>query len=320
MTKSHTTNTFTGYALYLSASILFALNGTVSKAILLTGIDAARLSQLRVTAAFLILLIFLAILKPRALRITWREIPLLLVYGILGVAMTQYLYFVALTYLPVGVALLIEFTSPLMVALYMRFMWKLPTRKTVWLALVMALSGLAMVAQVWLGFSLNATGVIAAFGAAVALSIFYLVGDKQLRAPQPRDAVSLTMYAFAASALFWALVQPWWSFPWEKISGVSEPLGSAGFELPLWLLALYMIVLGTVFPFWLVVASLKHLRASQASTIGLTEPLFATIIAWVLLGESLTGIQLVGGLLILLGVFVAERSRKNSEIVDTLVP
>lgn len=320
MTKSHTTNTFTGYALYLSASILFALNGTVSKAILLTGIDAARLSQLRVTAAFLILLIFLAILKPRALRITWREIPLLLVYGILGVAMTQYLYFVALTYLPVGVALLIEFTSPLMVALYMRFMWKLPTRKTVWLALVMALSGLAMVAQVWLGFSLNATGVIAAFGAAVALSIFYLVGDKQLRAPQPRDAVSLTMYAFAASALFWALVQPWWSFPWEKISGVSEPLGSAGFELPLWLLALYMIVLGTVFPFWLVVASLKHLRASQASTIGLTEPLFATIIAWVLLGESLTGIQLVGGFLILLGVFVAERSRKNSEIVDTLVP
>lgn len=320
MTNSHTTNPFTGYALYLSASILFALNGTVSKSILLTGIDAARLSQLRVTAAFFILLIFLAILKPRALRITWREIPLLLVYGILGVAMTQYLYFVALTYLPVGVSLLIEFTSPLMVALYMRFMWKIPTRKTVWLALVMALIGLAMVAQVWLGFSLNATGVIAAFGAAVALSIFYLVGDKQLRAPKPRDAVSLTMYAFAASALFWAVVQPWWSFPWEKISGVSEPLGSAEIELPLWLMATSMVVLGTVIPFWLVVASLKHLRASQASTIGLTEPLFATIIAWVLLGESLTGIQLVGGFLILLGVFVAERSRKNTEIIDTLVP
>ena len=320
MTKSHTTGPFTGYVLYLTASILFSLNGTVSKAILLTGIDPARLSQLRVTAAFLIVLIFLAIVNPRALKITWKEIPLLMVYGILGVAMTQYLYFVALTYLPVGVSLLIEFTSPLMVALWMRFMWKVPTRKTVWVALVMALVGLAMVAQVWLGFSLNVTGVIAAFGAAISLSIFYLLGDKQLRAPQPRDAVSLTMYAFAAAAIFWAIVQPWWNFPWEKLSGDSEPLGSANVELPLWLMSTSMIVLGTVLPFWLVIASLKYLRASQASTIGLTEPLFATIIAWILLGEALTAVQMLGGFLILLGVFIAERSRSNTRIIDTIAP
>lgn len=320
MTKSPQSHQFTGYLLYLTASLLFSLNGTVSKAILLTGIDPARLSQLRVTAAFLIVLIFLAIFNPKALKITWKEIPLLLVYGILGVAMTQYLYFVALTYLPVGVSLLIEFTSPLMVALWMRFMWKVPTRKTVWVALVMALVGLAMVAQVWLGFSLNVTGVIAAFGAAISLSIFYLLGDKQLRAPEPRDAVSLTMYAFAAASIFWAIAQPWWSYPWEKLSGVSEPLGSVNAQFPLWLMSISMIVLGTVLPFWLVVASLKYLRASQASTIGLTEPLFATIIAWILLGEALTGVQLVGGFLILLGVFIAERSRNNTRIIDTIAP
>jgi len=307
----HKSGQVTGYTLYLIAAVLFSLNGTVSKSILLTGMDPERLSQLRVTAAFLILLIFIAVFRPSALKLRRSEIPLLLAYGIFGVAMTQYLYFLALVYLPVGISLLIEFTAPLMVALWMRFAWKEPTRKTVWLALGMAIAGLALVAQVWLGFTLNSTGVLAAFGAAVSLSIFYLLGDKQLRVPEPRDPVSLTMWAFAAAALFWAILQPWWTFPWELLSGDTEPLGSIGFQLPLWLMSTSMVITGTVLPFWLVLASMKYLRASQASTVGLTEPLFATIIAWVLLGESLTFIQLIGGALILFGVFLAENSRSK---------
>lgn len=308
----------TGYFLYLIASVLFALNGTVSKSILLTGIDPERLSQLRVTAAFVILLIFVAITRPKRLKLRKKEIPMLIAYGILGVAMTQYLYFVSLVYLPVGVALLIEFTAPILVALWMRFAWREPTRKTVWLALAMALVGLALVAQVWMGFSLNATGVIAAAGAAVSLAIFYLLGDKQVRSENARDPVSLTMWGFGAAALFWAIVQPWWSFPWERLSGATDPLGSVGWEIPIWIMATSMVVLGTVIPFWLVVESLRHLRASQASTVGLTEPLFATIIAWIVLSESLTWVQMGGGALILLGVFLAEKSRANTVVDNPL--
>ncbi|MGB4325212.1 MAG: EamA family transporter [Candidatus Nanopelagicales bacterium] len=306
---------YTGYFLYLIASVLFALNGTVSKAILMTGIDTERLSQLRVTVAFLVLLTFVAIKRPNALRLKRKEIPVLIAYGILGVAMTQYLYFVALVYLPVGVALLIEFTAPVMVALWMRLVWKEPTRKTVWLALGMAIAGLALVAQIWNGFALNAVGVIAALLAAVSLTIFYILGDKQMRVENHRDPVSLVMWGFAAAALFWAIVQPWWSFPWDLLSGDSEPLGSAEFIFPIWSLSIYLVLLGTVIPFWLTVESLKHLRASQASTVGLTEPLFATIIAWILLGESLTLVQLSGGALILVGVFVAEHSRNRTRAV-----
>ena len=98
----------TGYLLYLVAACLFALNGTISKSILLSGIDPARLSQLRVTLAFLILLVVVAITRPSALRVRRKEIPVLLAFGILGIAMTQYLYFVAINLLPVGIALLIE--------------------------------------------------------------------------------------------------------------------------------------------------------------------------------------------------------------------
>ncbi len=291
------------------ASVLFALNGTVAKSILLTGIDPARLSQLRVTGAFLLLLLFVAITRPQALRLSKKEIPILLAYGILGVAMTQYLYFVALTYLPVSVALLIEFTAPVMIALWFRFAWREPTKRTVWIALGMALTGLALIAQVWLGFTLNAAGVIAALAAAVALSIFYILGDKQMRVENPRDPISLTMWGFAAGSLFWAITQPWWSFPWEALSGNTEPLSDANISFPIWIMAFWMILFGTVITFSLVLTSMKHLRASQASTVGLTEPLFATMIAWVLLGEALNAIQVLGGALILLGVFVAERAR-----------
>jgi drug/metabolite transporter (DMT)-like permease len=299
----------TGYALYLLAAFLFALNGTVSKSILLTGMDPARLSQLRVTGAFLILLAFVAINRPHTLRIRKGEVWILLTYGILGVAMTQYLYFVAIRYLPVSVALLIEFTAPIMVALWFRFGLKEPTRQLVWAALGLAMLGLALVAQVWQGFTLNLIGVLAAFGAAVALSIYYVLGDKQVRPPEPRDPVSLTMWGFGAASLFWFIAQPWWGFPWETLSGVSEPLGSAGITLSIPALSVWMIVMGTVIPFWLAVSAMKHIRASQASTIGLTEPLLATIIAWLVLGEVLTPMQILGGVLILTGVIVAERSR-----------
>ena len=301
-----------GYTLYLLGALTFALNGTVSKAILMSGVDSARLSQLRVTGAFIFLLAFVAVDRPQQLKIHRKEWPFLVAYGIFGVAMTQYLFFVALRYLPVGIALLIEFTAPVFVALWFRFVLKEPTRRTVWLALTVALIGLALVAEVWRGFSFEVIGLIAALGAAFALSAHYLITDRQMRQPEPRDPVSLTMWGFGFAALFWVIVQPWWTFPWTELSGTSDAsLGSILGQRPLWVLSGWMIVMGTVVPFWLVVASMRHLRASQASVIGLTEPLLAIVIAWLVLAESLAFVQLVGGALILLGVVLAERSRRQ---------
>jgi len=300
---------FTGYALYLTAAFLFAMNGTVSKSILLSGIEASRLSQIRVTAAFLLVAIVLLFTNRRGFVITKAELPALVIYGVLGVAMTQYLFFIAIAVMPVGIALLIEFTAPILVALWFRFGLREPTKRLVWLALILALIGLALVAQVWQGFTLNPIGVTAAFGAAIALAIYYLLGDRQVRPPFNRDPVSLTMWGFALAALFWAIAQPWWSFPWEALQGSGYPLGESGPAVPLSFLTAWMVVLGTATPFWLVVASLKHLRASQASVVGMTEPLLAILVAWVALGEVLTPIQIIGGIIVLVGVFLAERSR-----------
>ena len=298
-----------GYLLYLGAAVLFGINGTVSKFILLSGVESARLSQLRVTAAFVVLLAVVALTNRPALRLRRGELGLLVAYGVLGVAMTQWLYFVAIARLPVGVALLIEFTAPFMVALWVRFGLHQPVPGRVWGALVIALLGLSMVAQVWSGFVLDGLGVLAGFGAAAALAVYYLLGERGVHGPYPRDAVSLTLWGFGAAALFWFVVQPWWSFPWSTLATTVQPFGSGSSDIPVTWFVVWMVVLGTVVPFWLVVKSLHHLSASQASVVGMTEPVIASLVAWVLLGEVLTPVQLVGGFVVLGGVLLAERSR-----------
>jgi drug/metabolite transporter (DMT)-like permease len=259
-----------------------------------------------VTFAFLILLAFVAVTNPRTLRIRRAELGPIAAYGVLGVAMTQWLYFVAIERMPIGIALLIEFTAPIMVVLGVRFAWHRPVRNTVWLGLAMALAGLAMVAQVGGGVTLSPLGVAAAFGAATALAVYYLLGET---AGRQRDPVSLTLWGFGFASLLWAVALPWWGFPWDSLQGTATPFGAGSAEVPLWGLASSMVVLGTIVPFWLVLAAIRHIGAAGAAIIGMVEPFIAALVAWLVLDEVLTPLQLAGGVIVLGGVLVAERAR-----------
>jgi drug/metabolite transporter (DMT)-like permease len=298
-----------GYALYLVAAFLFSLNGTVAKTVMANGVDVWRLSELRSTGSFLVLLAVVALTNRPALRLQRGEVPLLLVYGLLGIASTQALYFFSIQRLPIGVSLLIEFTSPLVIALWFHFGLHQRTRPAVWAGLVLALLGLAVVAQVWRGFTLDPLGVAAAVGAMLALVVYFLSADAQVRGPFHRDPVSLTMWGMGAAAASWAIVLPWWGYPWGSLAGTALVEGTGALAWPVPLLVGYVIVLGTVVPFSLVVLSMQHLRASQASVVGMTEPIIATGIAWVVLGEVLSPAQLVGAVMVLGGILLAELNR-----------
>ncbi len=318
MSQTQRRNPAVGYALYLTAAALFGFNGTVSKTLLATGISAARLSQLRVSLALLVMLAVVLVTRRASLRITsWAELRLLAGYGIAGVMMTQFLYFVAIHLIPVGITLIIEFMSPFLVAFWMWGRHGERVSARVWSGMGVAFLGLVLIAQVWQGFVLNGLGVLAAFGAMVALAAYFVLGERATAAPHNRDAVSVTMFGFAGAALVWAIVQPWWSFPWHYLQGDSEPWGSMGWRLPLPLLVASMVLLGTVTTFWLVVASFQHISATQASSIGMLEPVLASVIAWMLIGESLTFWQVVGILVSAAGILYAERSRITpAEYVD----
>jgi len=296
-----------GYACVVAAAVLFAVNGTVSKVILDTGISSLRLTELRCAGALIGLGLLLMALDPRRLRVSRRELPLLAAFGICGVAATQWFYFVAIARLPVGIALLFEYTAPVLVALWARFVLHEPVRNRVWAALALALGGLALVAEIWTGSTLDGLGVAAAFAAAIALAAYYLLGEHSTTS---RDPLSTTFWSFVFATAFWTLLQPWWSFPGSSLTGSTSLLGNvADASLPVWTLAAWMVVLGTIAPFVLVLTGLRHLPAIRVGVVGMLEPVLAAAVAWVWLGESLSTVQLAGGLVVLVGIVLAQTAR-----------
>jgi drug/metabolite transporter (DMT)-like permease len=296
-----------GYVYLVVAAALFALNGTVSKVILAAGMSAMRLTELRCTGAALGLLLVLLVVAPGRIRISAREIPLLAAYGVAGVALTQCFYFVAIARMPVSIALLLEYTAPLMVALWARFVFRQPVRNRVWAALGLSLAGLALVAEVWQGSTLNGVGVAAALVAAVALAAYYLLGE---HSASSRDPLSTTFWAFVFASLLWSVVQPWWSFPLGETRGSTSLLGNLDdVSLPLWTLMLCMVVLGTIVPFVLVLSGLHHLPATRVGMVGMLEPVLAGVVAWAWLGEALSAVQLAGAVVVLAGIVLAQTSR-----------
>jgi drug/metabolite transporter (DMT)-like permease len=294
----------------VTSALLFGFNGSVSKVMLLGGFQSEPLTELRSMGAFLGLLAIVLVTRPATLRVPWRELPVIAAYGILGIAATQWLYFVAIVRLPVGIALLLEFTAPLLVALWARFVQKEQVGRRVWVALALSLAGLALVAQVWGGLSLNGVGVAAGVTAAFVLCLYFVLGEHMV---SDRDPVSLTCLAFGFAALFWSIARPWWSFPFSLLGKQVSLLGNYGdIQVPMWLLALSNIVLGTIVPFTLSIASLRHLRARQVGLLGMVEPVAATAIAFFWLAENLHPIQIVGGAVVLTGVIMAETSRAGA--------
>ena len=296
-----------GYAMVAIAATLFAVNGSVMKVVLDSTLTPLQLTQIRQTCAAFLFLILLAAFAPRRLRVGRRELLLLVVFGLVGVALQQWLYLVAIKHVPIGVALLIVFTAPLFVALFARFVDREQIGRRVWLAVFLCIAGLALVVEIWTGLAFDAIGVTAAFGSALVLSGYLLVAERERR---HRDAASLLFYGFLFAAIFWAVVQPLWDFPWSTLDdSVSLQGNLAAYSAPIWLLVGFIVVIGTFVTFLLLTGSLRHISATRASIVASLEPVVATVIAWVWLGESFGTTQLVGGAIVIAGILAAQSAR-----------
>jgi drug/metabolite transporter (DMT)-like permease len=295
-----------GVVMVLASGALFAVNGTVSKLVLRAGFDAPQLTLLRAAGAFAGLLLISAALRPgvRRLRVRRDEIPLLIVYGLSGFFLVPMLYFVAISRMPVGIALLFEYTAPLLVALWARFGQRQRVRPRLWGGLALSLAGLACVAEVWGDLRLDGLGVTAGLGAAVLLAFYYVLGARGI---ERRDTLSLTTWAFGASAVAGLIIRAVTAGTggWEPLAARTD----AG--IPVVLLCCYVVILGSIGPYLLVAAALRHLPATSVGILGMVEPVLAAAIAWVTLGagESLNVAQLAGGVLVLAGVTLAETAR-----------
>lgn len=290
-----------------SAATLFAVNGSVSKVVLGSGISALELTQLRNTAAAILFLAFLVVATPSRLRVDDRELLFLAAFGLVGIALVQWLYFVAIANLPVGVALLIELTAPLYVALFARLVYKEHIRRRIWVAVALCITGLALVVELWRGVALSTVGMTAAFGGALALAAYLLMAERQRR---HRDPASLSFYGFLFAAILWAALRPLWEFPWEVLDDTVSLQGNlAGHTAPVWLLVGFIVLVGTMVTFSLLSGALRHLSATRASIVATLEPVVATVVAWAWLGETLGAAQLLGGTVVIAAILLAQSAR-----------
>jgi drug/metabolite transporter (DMT)-like permease len=288
----------------VAAACLFAVNGTVSKLVLASGMSSLHLVEIRCAGAAAVLCLVALARSPRSLAFSRRDLVFLAVYGIVGVAMVQWLYFVAIGRIPVGVALLVEFTAPLLVALWVRFARRRPVRRRVWPALVLVLAGLALVAEVWAGLTLDALGLAAAVVDAGVLAAYYLLGEHGVAT---RDPVPLAALGFSAAALFWMVLLPPWTFPAASLAVPVHAVGAL--TLPAGVLVAWVVLLGTVAPFVLVLLGLRRIGATRSGLLGTLEPVLAGGVAWLVLGERLGWVQIAGAGVVLAGIVLAETAR-----------
>jgi drug/metabolite transporter (DMT)-like permease len=296
-----------GYALVAIAATLFAVNGTVSKVILGSGISPEELTEVRCAGAFVGLVALALATRPRAIRARGRELLLLAVLGTCGLALVQWSYFFAIHRLEIGIALLIQFVGPILVALWARFVYGEQVRERIWLSLGLALAGLTLIVEIWHGGRLSGAGVAAAIVAAITYAAYILLAERGVKR---RDPITLSAWGFFFATLFWSILAPWWNFPAGRIGADVSLLGNlASSNLPTWLLMLWMVLLGTIVPFLLVVAALRHISATRAGIMAMLEPVVAIVVAWAWLGESLEPVQLAGAALTLAGIALAQTAR-----------
>jgi drug/metabolite transporter (DMT)-like permease len=296
-----------GYVMVAVAATLFAVNGTVSKVVLGSGLSSLELTQIRSTGAALGFLAFLLLFARATFRVDRRELLFLVVFGIAGIGLVQWLYFVAIDHLPVGIALLIQFLGPLFVALFARFVYHEDIRRRIWVALILCTTGLGVVVELWSGLAFSAVGITAALGAAFALAAYILMAERERK---HRDPISLSFYGFFFAALFWSVVNPVWQFPWDVLGDTVSLQGNLSeHSAPVWALVAFVVVVGTMITFTLLTGALRHITATRASIVATLEPVVATVVAWLWLGESFGTAQLAGGAVVLAGIVLAQTAR-----------
>ena len=267
------------------------------------GVMPSQLVSIRSAVSALICLIWLLIRNPKSLRLEKREIPQLLLFGIFGLALMQWSYSNAVSLLPVGIALLIEYTAIVIVPIISFVFFKTVPTKRFWFGVILVLAGLAGIGQLQAS-SLSIPGIGFAFLAALLLATYFVMGQ---HFGNNRDPLSTMFYTMTISSAFWFVINltTQWNFNFNQITNLTGNLSAV--NLPLWALLLWLAVAGTFAPMALTFSALKHTTASSVSVTQTAEPIFAFLFGWMWLAQSMEPIQILASTVVLAGIYIAQK-------------
>ncbi len=300
-----------GYLYALIAAVLFGANGSVTKVIVESGISPAQLTLFRTLGTALVAGAILVITDRSAFRISARTLGVMAILGVMGVAALQFFYAVALSLMPVGITLLLEYTAVLAVAVIAFVFFKEKVRARLWVAIGCVLAGLALVAEIW-SSSLSGPGVIAALLAATALTVYFLVGERQVTATSP---MAVAFWSTLFAGLFWAFFSAWWTLEPSTLTEAAALGGTLdAVTVPVWAVLLWNVLLGTFAPFYLSFMAMRRLSATVVGIVASSEVVFGFGFAWLWRGEMLAPVQILGAGVVLLGIVLAQTARAGKAV------
>ncbi|GAA4004709.1 EamA family transporter [Streptomyces plumbiresistens] len=297
-----------GLGLALASALAFGGSGVAAKPLIEAGLDPLHVVWLRVAGAALVML-------PVAVRhraLLRRRPALLAGFGLLAVAGVQACYFAAISRIPVGVALLVEYLAPALVLGWVRFVQRRPVTRAAAFGVVLAVGGLACVVEVWSGLSFDALGLLLALGAACCQVGYFVLSDQGSdsgdQAPDPLGVIAYGL--LVGTAVLTVVTRPW-TMDWSLLARSADMDGT---PVAAGLLLGWIVLVATVVAYVTGVVSVRRLSPAVAGVVACLEAVIATVLAWVLLGEHLSAPQIIGGAVVLAGAFIAQSSApaKNS--------
>ncbi len=311
----HPRNPALGLTLVVLGAALFIQNAGVSRVALRAGVDPVSLTTLRVTGTFVVLLLVALLFRRDALRPPRGRLGLLVVvHGLVGVAALQWTYFVAIDRLPVGMALLLEYQAPILVALWARFVQHERVRPRMWLGLALAWGGLAAATGIWRGLELDGIGILAGLGAAVCFATYFLIGEHGVGRLDPLRVI---LWSFLCATIGLNVLHPLSATRWDLLDERVSLLGRLGeHTAPVWAVLAWIVVVGTVLPFGVELSALRHLSATTVTMVAMLEPIGVSALGWVWFAESLDAVALTGGVAVVAGIVLAQSARRAPVLVE----
>ncbi len=290
-----------GLTLALVSALVFGGSGVAAKPLIEAGLDPLHVVWLRVAGAALVMLP-LAVRHRALLR---RRPALLAGFGLFAVAGVQACYFAAISRIPVGVALLVEYLAPALVLGWVRFVQRRPVTRAAAVGVVLAVGGLACVVEVWAGLGFDALGLALALGAACCQVGYFVLSDQGSDGEESPDPLGVIAYGLLIGAAVLTVVARPWSMDWSVLTGTATMDGT---PVAAFLLLGWIVLVATVAAYGTGVLSVRRLSPQVAGVVACLEAVIATVLAWVLLGEHLSAPQIVGGVVVLAGALIAQSS------------
>jgi drug/metabolite transporter (DMT)-like permease len=279
------------------AGACWAIAAVLAKYAFERGVAPVRLAEARVAVAGAALAPVLAWRRPELLRPPAGTWPALAGFGA-SLAAVNLTYYVAIDHLPVGVAIALQYTGPAMLTataavLAARGRTGEEVGRLAWVAAGLTLAGAVLVSRALEGLgALDLPGLAAGLASAVLFSTYLLSAERAGR--RGAHPATTLLWGFLIAVAIWAVAAPWWSWP---ISSLADPWAAAAVA--------GVGLVGTLLPFALAVGALRVISAATAGIAATSEPVFAVVFAWLLLGQHLNLAQLAGATLVVAGVVLA---------------